>query len=490
MTLANPIRSFEFSPLHIIVLLALLQLLITLLTDGFALSFDEAIWHYIGRNWFRHGLIPYSGGVDNKSPLIFAIFGLSDKLFGVNYWFPRLMGILCQSIGLYYVFRIAKQLAGQQAGLIAISLYGLSLLWRSTNGKFVALTETFESMFIILSFYRYLAGQKRKDFFAGGIFAGLALGFRLSAVFGILALFIFSLRKRRAATLMFCTGIVTSIIFLAGIGFFARINIQEFIYYSISDNFGKGSATDHTFLWKLENFSDKFFYSELILFYPGLLGYLLIKKKLDSLVLWVVLEFIGINIIGIYDRAHLKDILPALSLTNAIAINYAVQTYKIPVKPVMLIIWIVFFPKLLEPLVNFKKLLGGVAEKPETFCQSPYPQPDDGIRKRLGSWVKSNTPEQERVLVAGFGAQVQVYSERLSPSIYFNATQTRAAKEKFYQDLLLNKPGMVLIPVFPGYLRDVDQDMRLFIDELVAKDYYFDRCMYGYNIFKIKKNSG
>jgi hypothetical protein len=73
-------RLSQVSPLQIIIVLALLQLLITLLTDGFVLSFDEAIWHYIGRNWFRFNLVPYAGGVDNKSPLIFAIFGLSDKL--------------------------------------------------------------------------------------------------------------------------------------------------------------------------------------------------------------------------------------------------------------------------------------------------------------------------------------------------------------------------------------------------------------------------
>ena len=103
MALKETIRRWERAPLYLIIFLALLQLLVTLFTDGFALSFDEAIWHYIGRNWFRHGLIPYSGGVDNKSPLIFAIFGLSDHFFGVNYWFPRLLGTLCQSIGIYYV---------------------------------------------------------------------------------------------------------------------------------------------------------------------------------------------------------------------------------------------------------------------------------------------------------------------------------------------------------------------------------------------------
>ena len=91
-------NQIEWKPIHILIVLAIIQLLITLLTDGFALSFDEAMWHYIGRNWFRHGMTPYTGGVDNKSPLIFAVFGISDWLFGVNYWFPRVLGTVIQSI--------------------------------------------------------------------------------------------------------------------------------------------------------------------------------------------------------------------------------------------------------------------------------------------------------------------------------------------------------------------------------------------------------
>ena len=67
------------------------------------ITFDESMWHYIGRNWIRNGLVPYQGGVDNKSPLIFLIFGISDWLFGVNYWFPRLLGIAVQSTG-YLLF--------------------------------------------------------------------------------------------------------------------------------------------------------------------------------------------------------------------------------------------------------------------------------------------------------------------------------------------------------------------------------------------------
>ena len=79
-------------PWSIIIILSLLEVLVAFLTTYSGLTFDEAIWHYIGRNWFRHGMVPYSGGIDNKSPLIYIIYGISDLLFGINYWFPRVTG--------------------------------------------------------------------------------------------------------------------------------------------------------------------------------------------------------------------------------------------------------------------------------------------------------------------------------------------------------------------------------------------------------------
>jgi len=125
---------------YLLIILAALQLSITLLTNGFALQQDEAMWHYIGRNWFRNGLVPYRGGTDNKSPLFFAIFGLSDRLFGVNYWFPRVFGTICQSVGTYFLYKIADLLAGKRAGLLAISFYGLSVLWHGADGRYVSYT--------------------------------------------------------------------------------------------------------------------------------------------------------------------------------------------------------------------------------------------------------------------------------------------------------------------------------------------------------------
>jgi len=473
----------EPSFLQLIVLLTLIQLFIALLTNGFALSSDEAMWHYIGRNWFRNGLVPYSGGVDNHSPLIFAVFGLSDKLFGVNYWFPRLLGTLCQSVGVFYIYKSATHIAGKQAGLLAMSLYGLSVMWHGADGRYTSYTETYEVMFMIISFYFFVSAGAKKRYFISGFFAAIGMGFRLSGVFGIIALFIASFNKTRNCTLAFCLGVLSGMVFLGSILLLAGINFREVYLYGFGDNFGRGSTTDHNFLWRATQFHNLFFYSEVILFYPLAMAYVFINRRVDWLVLWAIFEFAGINIIGNYARVDLKGLLPPLSLMGSLVI----ARLNVPLKYSLIVIWVCFSPKIVEPILNFTRLFTGEFQKAENYCHEPVIQPDESAGRQLGLWIRANTKPQEKVLVAGYGSQVQVYSERISPGIYFNATQTQIAKDRFYRDLSGNEPEMILVPLFPEYQQYIDADLRQYIGRLVAKDYYLDRCMFNYNVYRIKK---
>ena len=492
-------------PLHLLALFILLQLAVTLLTNGFTLYFDEAIWHYIGRNWFRHGLVPYGGGVDNKSPLIFAIFGLSDKLFGVNYWFPRIVGTACQTVGLWYVYKIAEREAGKQAGMLALQLYGLALLWHATNGKYVSLTETYEVTGIILSVFLFLTAKKSSGFFLSGLAAAAGCGFRLTALSGIAAIGWYSLsrrlataeyppdgrqtqkfsrRRRWAAATLFFLGLLAGLLLLAAMASLAGIHLSDFFLYGIRDNFGANSPTDHPFSWRLEQLSEKFFYSEMVLLYPGAITYILWKKKPDLFIGWAACVFFAICLLGMPDPAHLKDILPPLCLTSAIALHHLIQRYGLPLRPILWVLWLVFVPKLSEPLIAAKALLSASNEHPEKCCLAPWPEPDNYARKRLGWWIRSATTPQEKVLVAGDGAQVQVYSERLSPSIYFNATGTRIARIRFRNDLLADEPALIAVPLFDAYRQNNDAGTRHLIDSLVTKDYYSEGCRYGYAIYR------
>ncbi len=463
-----------------------MQLCITLLTNGFALQQDEAMWHYIGHNWFRNGLVPYRGGADNKSPLFFAIFGLSDHLFGVNYWFPRILGTLFQSVGTYFLYKIADFLAGKRAGLLAVSFYGLSVLWHGADGRYVSYTETYELTFIIIAFYLFLSAQNERRVYFSGLMTAIALAFRLSACFVIIALFLMSVRKGKITTMFFSAGLIFGLCVLAMCGIFAGINLRDVYFYAFADNFGPGSTTYHDFLWRTVQFYNLFFYSELILFYPLVLIYVFVKGRFDWLLLWLTSAFIGINIIGNYARVDMKELLPAMALTGALSLARLIELWQISFKKIIFIVWICFSPRLIEPFINFKRLFTGEFQKAENFCHEPFIEPDESASRQLGLWVKANTKPGEKVYIAGYGSQVQVYSERLSPSIYFNVTQTKTAKRQLYKDLAMDHPKLLLVPLFPEYKLYVDEDLRVFIDSLTAKNYQLDRCMFNYNIYRFK----
>jgi hypothetical protein len=486
MTVSHSIRNWNPKPLQILAVLLVMQLIAALFTDGFALSFDEAMWHYIGRNWFRNGLVPYSGGVDNKSPLIFAIFGLSDKLFGVNYWFPRVLGAICQSVGVYYVYKLTKHIYGEHCGLLAMALYGLSLLWHSTGGKYVSYTETYEVLFTILAIHKYLVAKNNRQIFICGLLAGIAPAFRLTGVFGMLAILIFCLRQNRKYALIFCIGVLSSVAALLICGLIAGIGSHDLLAYGLLDNFSSGSATDHTLVWKWHNFSAKFLRSGMLLFCPLILGYFLVRRRFDFFALWLILEFAGICLIGIFDNVHLKEVLPPLAIMSAFCFKAIINKYKLPATFVYLALVMIFFPNLTEQWGNLRKTVSGFKMKEQRFCAAPYLIPDEGIRKQLGWWIRDNSAADDKVYIAGFGAQVQAYSERISPTIYFNVTQTPLAKARLFADLQSNKPQMILVPMFTDYKQNVSADIRNFIEGLITKDYQPQGCVYNYMVYKIK----
>ncbi|MEO8403917.1 MAG: glycosyltransferase family 39 protein [Chitinophagaceae bacterium] len=475
---------FTITPLRLILLLTLMQLVVALFTNSLTFTHEESMWHYIGRNWLRHGLVPYAGGVDNKSPLIYFIFGLSDRLFGINYWFPRLLGSVVEAAGVYYLFRIAKHIAGYRAGIFAISVYGLSLLWKTTGGKLVSFTETYACTAVIISFYYCLSAEKNKHYFISGLFAGIALAFRLTSFFGILAILLVLIRRKLPATGAFIAGgaIALGVLFAAML--LAGINMELMIHNMLTDNFGSGSTTDHSWAWKMDIFSSNFFDSEFVLFYPFVIGYLFFERKINWLVAWLICTFIGINVLGIYARPHFKELLPSLSLMSAFALAHLTETYKISYKGLLVVVWICFFPKLLEPFWGLKKTIRPVP--PVAACTPDLLQSDEAGEKQLGKWVKENTKETDQVFVAGYGARVQVYSERLSPTIYFNVTQTSEAKNQLYKDLEANKPAMMIVPAFSNYKKFVGSDIRDFIEKVIARDYVWERCLYGYGIYRLK----
>jgi len=476
-------QHIKIKPLHLIFWIIVLQLIIAFFTDGLIFTHEEAMWHYIGRNWLRFGLTPYAGGVDNKSPLIYFIFGISDRLFGVNDWFPRLLGTLVEAVGIFFLFKIAERRMNYRAGIFAVSIYGLSLLWHSTGGKYVSFTETYAVSFILASLYTSQDAQNHRHLFFSGLLSGIAFAFRFSAVFGIIPLAILNFRRHRTGGYWFLAGLTFGIGLFMLFMVFSGIRLHDFLFYGFSDNFGSGSPTGLSSAWKAQQFANGFFYSELILFYPAVAVYFLMNRKFDFLKGWLICECAGIIILGIFARNHFKNLLPCLSLISACVVERLTEKYPVSPNQIILGIWIVFFPKTFEPLFAVKKLFNLKKNQSASGLNSG----EEYSKKLLGNWIRNNTQTGDKVFVGGYGAQIQVYAERLSPSVYFNVTQTAPAKKKLFSDLGNNKPSMMVIPQSADYIKWVDVDIRIFLDSLAGKEYRLDTALYHYNIFRLRK---
>lgn len=483
-------KLLNISPWTWLAVFASLQICIALFTYSMSLSFDESIWYYIGRNWFRHGLAPYSGGVDNKSPLIFAIFGFSDFLFGVNEWFPRIIGTVGQSIGLYFIYRLGKILANDRTALFALTIYGLSLLWPSAGGKFVSYTETYSVAAVIAAYYFYYENSGSKNSVLSGFLGGLAIGFRVSAALTVLGLCISAIIYRPKSLVSIGGGLLISLILLLSAAWLSKINIGEYFEYGFRDNFGTGSATDHDWQWKLRNFSNHFFFSGFVVFLPAIIGWFFVPVRNNPIFIWFCTAFVTIHLIGIYSTQHFKELLPSLALIAALVIDYFTRAWNIFPGITLILIWIVFFPKTIEPMISLRNYLRHKPRAPDLFCSNKRLIPDEAAKKRLGLWIRSSTNPDQEVLIAGYGAEIQAYSERVSPTIYFNTTETERAIRRLKWDLARRpKPSMVIIPAYNEYERQVVPELRLAMYEFVSRNYDLDSCAFGYYIYKMKSSS-
>jgi 4-amino-4-deoxy-L-arabinose transferase-like glycosyltransferase len=74
--------------------LAVVALLFAAPSLTYPLSRDQGIFYYVGREWLRHGTMPYRDAIDNKTPFIYAMNALCIAIFGDTMWGIRLAEVV------------------------------------------------------------------------------------------------------------------------------------------------------------------------------------------------------------------------------------------------------------------------------------------------------------------------------------------------------------------------------------------------------------
>lgn len=523
----NRLYKWSMSPANIAIVVFILLIIISYCTSSFGMSYDEGYWNYIGFAWLKHNIPPYTGAMDNKNPAVYLLYGIANIFFGANYWFPRILGIFSLTQSSVFVFLIGKRLYSHMAGILAMFLFGLTITWKSTGGRFTAETESFLILFNTLAFYIlidvFFVARKKSyvrclKLFVVGLSMGAAIAFKQSAMFtagGLLAFYVhlavgnrFPVEKIFGDLLAILTGIILLTVVSLIPLLMSGLNLTDYYQGAWLVLFQEGSPTTVPLVARINGFIGTFKGTPIILFYPLLFLFILRGKKLTEIgipfwgiFIWMTFDFLAVSAAGTYATHHLKVLLPSLAIASAIGLCSTFDSWLLSdsEKPkrfvqIALVIAVLWIPIYIEPIAALKKFIfpSGDADRSLILSEEPYPRLEDNDLKQVGLWIREHTGEDDLVYVAGYGASVQAYSERISPSKYFDAmfVKTPGADKQLRNDLQVKSPELILIPLNHDYEKWVPSSIRMIVEKIVQKKYRHKTCYYGYNIFeKIRTNN-
>jgi len=447
---------------------------------------DEGRWSYMARIWCENHIPPYAGSVENKTPGIVELHALSYLLFGVNFLYLRVLGalaILCTS---FIVYRLGTGFHSPVAGLFSMVILGFSLTWHQLNGAYTAQTESFMIFFTTLSFYLLIKGMEHRRWgwrlLLSGFSMGFAIAFKQIAITTSLALFILFVvlslpgagrKKVFPGILLLWFGILMATLISIIPLILSGVTIEEYFEGAWLILLKPGSSVP--FMWRVQHFCRIWFGSRMLSFYPFLLLLFLNKehvrkKYFVSLLIWMSLDFIGVNASGYYFGHQIKQLLPSLSLISGIllAVFLTTRRKEVPwsagsLRKTLLLLTLFLFPY---------GTLDENIERSRTIERDPH--------RQIGEWLESHTGKEEYIYIEGTGGNtILSYSERVSSSRYFNSTFVtgEAEKQSLMSDLLRNKPRYYLRQQsFEG----LGEEFDAYLDE----NFSLLRTQTGYEIFE------
>ena len=459
---------------------------------------DEGMWNYIGRVW-TNGIPPYTGAVDGKPPGIFMLFAISNVLFGVNFWFPRILGILAMVITSMLIYLIGRQLYNPLAGTFAMIMFGLTMAWELMDGAYAAQIESFMILFIALAFYSLIKSQSAKEsrayiisVFTSGFSMGIAISFKQIAIFSAVALFLFFLNLDsrtnkniwRDSLILFAGTIFSIYISLIPL-LLSGVTIADYwrgAWLILVEEGSRQGAMNTSIGSRIVEFFHIWRYSEMILFYPLVLLFIIQKKRIRDnnipffgIIFWVIWDFLAVNASGNYYGHQLKQLIPSLALASGIAISTYFQEnwFKAPNKRKQTVQIIVIIGVLWFPYDTFSKTLYTKIIVP--YIKNIRPSYNEPLAKQLGTWIKENTESEDYVLVWTDNLnQTLAYSERKSPSRYFNPlyANTQSAKQELTNDVLNKPPKFILTSSNKGAIPEIEGIINEFYKYKFSKSTY------------------
>jgi len=428
---------------------------------------DEGVWLYIARAWTRHGLAPYTGALENKTPGIFFVFAFCDLFFARPLLAARLLGAAAVAASGVLVWKIADSVSGRNAALWTATVYAALLLTYPTGPKYIAHTEAFMTAFSVLAFYIYMRGRENGGGSGTALLAGFAMGaavlFKQVALTTTVALAAWPFLCREKSR-----GRKTGEAFLVVAGVFAVNALSLLLLVKCgtrpADYFegawlslvrllhvpGAAAATPSLRIEKaVRTWSDfVLFVLPVLVFFRRSDGWKIKREYLLLVTIWLVADFAGVNLSGEYFRHQFKQIAPSLALlTGAVVVN-AEEIRKR------------FSSVEMEYAALLFAVVGLVlASKSLYVAYATETQPNLGMY--AGELAREMTRPSDYVYICEDRAsQAQLYTGRLSPTRYFNTIFVFGERQRgeIMADMDAKPPALILAhmetpPWLAGYMQ-------------------------------------
>jgi len=478
---------FIAHPITLTVLLAAILAWQAFATQHRSMFNDEAIWSYVAQAWLHFGLPPYTGAVENKTPGIFYLFAASNLLTGVNFWFPRLLGILAGALTGYGIYAIGRRLDGRGTGLLALLLYGMTTANPVMDAPFTAQTETFMLAFTVLAVWLLVAVRQAASLrlhltaiFFAGCSLGAAIAFKQTAVitaFGLL-FFYLSLKAPRARTggavardcLVFAGGavLVTCLSLLPLL--LSRVSFSDYLHGAwLALGESGSSISSPLFRWNRAMLAlgavDFQFYLLLAVVFLAVRRRLPAGVPVAGLVAWLLVELFAVNSSGTYWGHQLRQALPPLALLVGLtwrALLRGIFTREpLPRWPhhalIAVSIALIWMPPLgWWPLSNHAR-----------------------ATRAVYTWVREHTVENDYVYTFGVydANQILARTGRRASSRYFNQYFLRSpgVEAEIRRDLAAKLPAYIVVEMHRSLSLTEKLMLPAWVDELVAESYTLEK---------------
>ena len=299
------------------------------------MSYDEGLWSYVGWLFNTHGIPPYSGTVENKTPAIFLLYTIADNFGETSIILLRALGVICTLCTSWLIYELGKKLKNITAGIIAMWIFGLMSCWKIVDGFAFAQTEIFMIFFSVLAFKYIIDYTKDPNNLKMILFAGLSLGmainFKQIALTTLLAYclmicwYLKDLSKMIKAMSCMVLGVLCTVFAAFFILMINGVTFNEYLQGAWMILLDSGSRVG-SISEQLTNFINVFITSRYLLFMVIVVLFIIKRKQFKRLVfvfllLWFVGEFVGVNASGYYYGHQLKQLLPVTSLITGVYLS-------------------------------------------------------------------------------------------------------------------------------------------------------------------------